>query len=68
MANIRVSESLTHHLDDAIERRIDLEAWRKRAIAKGIAADDTGKLLIAELIMKRARRQQLAHSGKKTAR
>jgi predicted transcriptional regulator len=68
MAKNEIPESLANHLNDAIERRVDLEAWRKRAIAKGIAADDSGKLLIAELIMKRARRLQLQHSGKKPAR
>jgi predicted transcriptional regulator len=68
MAKNEIPESLVNHLNDAIERRVDLEAWRQRAIAKGIAADDSGKLLITELIMKRARRLQLQHSGKKPAR
>jgi predicted transcriptional regulator len=53
---------------DSLERRFSLESWRKRAIAKGMAADDTGKLLLANLIMKRARRLQLPHGGKKTTR
>ncbi|HYR34969.1 MAG TPA: hypothetical protein VEQ87_11805 [Burkholderiales bacterium] len=58
-----VSEQLAK---EAIERRFDLESWRKREIAKGIAQDDTGKLLLANLVMKRARRLLLQHAAKKT--
>jgi predicted transcriptional regulator len=50
----------------AIERRFDLESWRKREIAKGLAQDDTGKLRLANLVMKRARRLLRQHAGKKT--
>jgi predicted transcriptional regulator len=62
-ATASVSEQLAK---EAIERRFDLESWRRREIAKGIAQDDTGKLLLANLVMKRARRLLRQHAGKKT--
>ena len=68
MVKIRIADPLARSLEDTIERRFDLESWFKRELAKGIAAGDAGALARAELIMKRARRLQLQHSGKKPAR
>jgi predicted transcriptional regulator len=53
---------------EAIERRLDLESWWKREVAKGIAEANAGKLLPTDQIMKRARRLLAKHAGKKATR
>lgn len=83
MTEIRIPDSLARRLDafasaagvapdrvakDAIERRLDLDSWWKREVAKGIAQADAGKLVSAEEVMRRARRILARHARKKTAR
>ena len=68
MIKIRITDPLAQGLEDTIERRLDLESWFKRELAKGIAAGDAGALARAELIMKRARRLAARHGATKAGR
>lgn len=71
MSEIRIPDSLARRLDafadatglardrvakEAIEWRLDVQSWWKREVAKGVAEADTGRVVPAEQVMKRARR------------
>jgi predicted transcriptional regulator len=83
MSEIRIPDSLARRLDafadatglardrvakEAIERRLDIESWWKREVAKGVAEANAGKVVPAEQVMKRARRLLARHARNKTAR
>jgi hypothetical protein len=71
VAQIRIPESVAQKLQQAIDMRMSLDAWRKRELAKGIADGDAAEALARiELVMKRAlRRRQLgARQGAKQGR
>lgn len=83
MTEIRIPNHLARRLDtfadatglprdrvakEAIERRLDLESWWKREVAKGIAEANAGRVVPAEQVMKRARRLLARHGRKKAAR
>ena len=59
MAQIRIPEAVAQKLQQALDTRMSLDAWRKREIAKGIADGDAAERLARiDLVMKRARRLQ----------
>ena len=59
MAQIRIPPTVAQPLQQAIDMRMSLDAWRKREIAKGIADGDAAERLARiDLVMKRARRLQ----------
>ena len=59
MAQIRIPEAVAQKLQQALDTRMSLDAWRKREIAKGIADGDAPERLARiDLVMKRARRLQ----------
>ncbi|MFN2644121.1 MAG: hypothetical protein ABR570_03950 [Burkholderiales bacterium] len=61
MAEIRIPETIAQRLQQAIDTRMSLDAWRKRELAKGIAQGDAPERLARiDLVMKRARRLQKA--------
>jgi predicted transcriptional regulator len=83
MTEIRIPNHLARRLDtfadaaglprdrvakEAIERRLDLESWWKREVAKGIAEANAGKLVPAKHVMARARRLLAKHARKKATR
>ena len=81
MANIQIPDALARKLDryaeahgrdrahvvkEALERQVDSLLWWKRAVQKGISQADTGALVPAEKVMRRAR-ALLARNGRKPA-
>ena len=59
MAQIRIPEAVAHKLQQALDTRMSLDAWRKRELAKGIADGHAAERLARiDLVMKRARRLQ----------
>ena len=71
MAQIRIPPTVAQPLQQAIDMRMSLDAWRKRELAKVIADGDAPERLARiDLVMKRAqRRRQLgAKQGAKPGR
>jgi hypothetical protein len=69
MARILMPDSVAQKLQQAIDTRMSLDAWRKRELAKGIADGHAGECLARiDLVMKRARRQLAAKQGVKQGR
>ena len=59
MAQFRISDTVAQRLQQAIDTRMSLDAWRKRELAKGIADGDTPERLARiDLVMKRAQRRR----------
>ena len=59
MAQIRIPETVAQKLQQALDTRMSLDAWRKRELAKGIAEGHAAECLARiDLVMKRARRLQ----------
>ena len=59
MAQIRIPNEVAQRLQQALDTRMSLDAWRKRELAKGIAEGDAAERLARiDLVMKRARRLQ----------
>jgi hypothetical protein len=59
VAEIRIPETIAQRLQQAIDMRMSLDAWRKRELAKGIAEGDAAERLARiDLVMKRAQRRR----------
>jgi hypothetical protein len=59
VAQIRIPEAVAQRLQQALDTRMSLDAWRKRELAKGIADGHAAECLARiDLVMKRARRLQ----------
>jgi len=83
MADVRIPNTLARRLiryaaahrrnpaqivKEAIERQLDAAQWWKTEVGKGIAEADTGKLVPAEKVMRRARALLTRHAGKTATR
>jgi hypothetical protein len=70
VAQIRIPEAVAQRLQQALDMRMSLDAWRKRELAKGIADGHAAERLARiDLVMKRAqRRRPAAKQGAKQGR
>ena len=72
MAQIRIPPTVAQPLQQAIDMRMSLDAWRKRELAKGIADGDAPEPVFRALVLvavERGRRtREFDHRARRTAR